>query len=84
LTPPRKPRSIDTVELVCVPSGVRNFTVGDPHLYVLANDGRVRRTAKLELPWSQWDVYAAFPDTPGRSIAVLDGTIYVGTSSSDL
>lgn len=80
-----------TVTPLAIPEGATNFTVNGSYLYVLASDGAVRRTNDLNRPYAQWESTHCFPildaDTglpAGRSIAVLNGAIYIGTSDATL
>lgn len=80
-----------TAASLATPAGVANFTVGGGYLYVLASDGAVRRTNDLTRPYAQWESTNCFPILDantglpaGRSIAVLNGAIYIGTSDATL
>ena len=57
------------------------------------------RTTDITLPWSLWETYPPFtltdtahtptdptqpPRNAGRSIAVLDGVLYIGTTQAQL
>jgi hypothetical protein len=77
---------------VDLPQQIFNFTVDGSYIYVLLGDGLVRRTSDLSLPWAQWEVFSAFPvldqananQTAGRSIALLNGKIYIGDRNAKL
>jgi hypothetical protein len=80
------------VQYLPIPGGVANFTADGSRLYVLSKSGQVRRTKNPDAPWDAWESLPSFAvpdaDTPsapsGRSIAVLDGRVYVGTSRGEL
>jgi hypothetical protein len=80
------------VRYLQIPGGVANFAVAGPYLYVLARDGSVRRTTSLARPWPRWQTLPTFPvqdpdpqqACAGRSIAFLDGALYVGTTQAEL
>lgn len=62
-----------------------DYTVADGYLYVLSSDGQVRRTKDLV----SWETIGTGPKTSrtsgaGRSIAVLNNKVYIGTVSSTI
>ena len=75
-----------------IPGGAANFTVAGRYLYVLTRAGDLRRTQTLAEGWAQWEQLPAFPaqdpDPPhnssARSLAVLNHTLYVGTTQAQL
>jgi hypothetical protein len=84
-----------TVTDIDLPASVSNFTIDGQYLYVLLLDGSVARTTDLTLPWSQWETYPPFMEldtddevppirAAGRSIAVLNGVLYVGTTQAQI
>ena|GEM_PF-7047332 len=80
------------VRYLPIPGGIANFAVAGPYLYVLARDGTVRRTTSLARPWPRWQALPTFPvqdpnpqqGCAARSIAVLGGALYVGTTQAEL
>lgn len=56
-----------------------DLTVADGNVYVLGHDGSVRKSADLR----RWKTVAQAPAS-GRSLEVLDGTLYVGTANGEL
>ncbi len=75
-----------------IPGGVANFTVAGRYLYVLTRAGDIRRTTTLQQPWARWTRLPTFPvqdpdahqGCAARSLAVLDGALYVGTTQAEL
>lgn len=76
-------------------TNITNFTIDGQYLYVLLGNGSVGRTTDITLPWSLWETYPPFtevdtadtrlePRNAGRSIAVLDGVLYIGTTQAQL
>ncbi len=82
----------EQVSYLQIPEGVANFAVAGAHLYVLTRAGNIRRTTTLKRPWRSWQTLPAFPiqdpdkqqGCAARSIAVLDGALYVGTTQAEL
>ncbi len=82
----------EQVNYLQIPDGVANFTVAGRYLYVLTRTGHIRRTTTLKRPWAQWTVLPVFPiqdqnaqqGCAARSIAVLAGALYAGTTQAEL
>ncbi|MCP9494981.1 MAG: hypothetical protein MSG64_11075 [Pyrinomonadaceae bacterium MAG19_C2-C3] len=78
--------------LTDIPNGIANFTTDGNYLYVLTPEGDVRRTSDASRAWSRWERLTPFrvfetarPNVSiGRSIAILDGSLYIGTSRAEL
>lgn len=78
--------------LTDIPNGIANFTIDENYLYVLTPEGDVRRTSDASRAWSQWERLTPFrvfeltrPNVSvGRSIAALDGSLYIGTSRAEI
>jgi hypothetical protein len=62
-----------------LPGRIHDYTIHGGEVYALGGDGRVRRTTDL----AAWTDVADAPDT-ARSIAVFNGSIYVGGTDSTL
>ncbi len=75
-----------------IPTGITNFTIDGNYLYVLTPEGDVRRTSDVSRAWSRWERMTPFrvfetarPNLSiGRSLAMLDGSLYIGTSRAEL
>ena len=78
-----------------IPATVTNFAVDGDFIYVLMSNGDVRRTKDVTAQWDDWErlpTYtfdpSAYPLAPfghgARSIAVLDGVVYLGTADAEL
>jgi hypothetical protein len=61
------------------PGRVRNFTVNNKYLYTIGVDNLVRRTTDLQ----NWETIGRAPSS-ARSIAVLNGQVFFGTTDSDI
>ena len=57
-----------------------DYAISDGVLYGLRDDHRIVRTTDL----LAWDLLAAAPAPDGRSLAVLDGRLYVGATEGRL
>jgi hypothetical protein len=84
-----------TVTDIDLPDDVVNFTIDGQYLYVLLENGAVGRTTDITLPWFQWETYPPFPEkdpsdptepirSGGRSIAVLNGVLYIGSTEAQM
>lgn len=67
-------------------TNITNFTIDGQYVYVLLENGSVGRTTDLNLPWSLWETYPPFTEAnnAGRSIAVLNGVLYIGSTEAQL
>ncbi len=63
-----------------LPQEIKNYTVGGNYLYVLAIDGKIYRSSDVV----NWESFGIPAPQSAASIAVLNGTVYVGTSNSEL